>query len=83
MLYSIAMDSIVLKTFQHQNLEILKFLANGNYGDVSLIYDREMDRKVVGNFIGNKQHFSNANREANILAQFNHPNIINVLGELN
>ena len=66
-----------------RSLEILKFLANGNYGDVSLIYDRELDRKVVGNFIGNKQHFSNAKREANIPAQFNHPNIINVLGELN
>ena len=77
------MNGIVLKTFQHRHLKILEFLANGSYGDVKLIHDIELDRKVVGKFISNKQHFSNAKREANILAQFNHPNIIEVLGELN
>ena len=81
--YNSVMHSVALRKFQQKNLEVLEFLANGSYANVKLIYDAELDKKVVGKFINNKENFDNAKREANILAQFNHRNIIMVLGELN
>ena len=76
------MDRTAIKKFQQQNLEIVGFLANGSYGDVYLIHDKVLNRQVVGKF-NKQQNFANAKREAKILAQYNHPNIIKVLGELN
>ena len=59
----------------------------GSYGDVKLLYDKKRQKYVVGKIFYSSgemrkvnQDFDNARREAKILAQLEHKNIVAVLG---
>ena len=73
--------------YNRDDLEEVEEFAVGSYGDVRLLYDKKIDKYVVGKIFQSsgeikkvKQDFANAKREAKILAQFEHKNIIGVLG---
>ena len=76
-----------LKAYNNENLQEMRTLGCGSYGDVKLFYDKQLNRQVVGKFFqctGQKQkidhQFAAARREAQILARCEHTNIIRVLG---
>ena len=83
-----AMGRKELKNYTRDDLEEAEHeFAVGSYGDVKLLYDKKIDKYVVGKTFYSSgemrkvhQDFANAKREAKILAQFEHKNIVAVLG---
>ena len=71
------------KTFRQHELEVKKDLANGSYGRVSLLFDYNEKKYVVGKFFDkDEQKIKNARREVYIQTQLEHQNIIEALGKL-
>ena len=75
------------KSYEDDNLEEMRILRSGSFGDVRLFYDKKLNKQVVGKFFrcpGQYQkingQFTAARREAQILARCEHRNIIRVLG---
>ena len=77
-----------LKEYNRDDLEEAEYeFAVGSYGDVKLLYDKKLNTFVVGKIFQSggemrkvNQDFANAKREAKILTQFEHKNIVAVLG---
>ena len=71
----------------YSNLQEIKTLGNGSFGKVKLLYDKFQKQIVVGKFFQTsgeqkkiQDQFHDALREANVLAQLKHKNIVRVLG---
>lgn len=57
---------------------ILRLLGSGGFGRVSLAYDSELDRKVALKQLYRRTDSELLMREAQLLAQLRHPNIVSV-----
>ena len=78
-----------LNKYNRSNLDEIERLGSGSFGSVKLFYDQESEERIVGKLFvstGEQNHIdndlANAEREAKLLAQFSHINIIKVLGAL-
>ena len=76
-----------LYVYDSNNLEPVKELGKGSYGEVRLFKDKQFKQYVVGKLItigGNrkmiKKRLADAKREAKILARLKHKNIVRVFG---
>ena len=77
-----------LRHYDARSLNPVQNLGNGSYGFVQLMYDNDLQQLVAGKFFlasaqqtGNVENIiADAEREANVHAQFEHKNIVAVLG---
>ena len=84
------MSPTELKKYDRKSLlneESLKKVGSGSSGTAKLFYDKKMKDYVVGKFFSSSgqqskidEQFVAAEREAAILAQFQHKNIVRILG---